>query len=117
MRHTFTPKRLNATFSDPAVNHLVMQKPTGEFVVAAWSEQLMNGTEHAASDTVGFGRSFATVRVYDIQDGLTPIAVQHNVSRYTLALKPSDTYLLVLSGENGTRSHKSKSVQRESALP
>ena len=78
--HTFTPKLLNATFSDPAVSHLVMQKPTGEFVVAAWSEQLMNG--------------------------LTPIAVQHNVSRYTLALKPSDTYLLVLSGENGTRSHK-----------
>jgi len=110
--HAFIPKPLGKSFSDPMVSHLLMQKPTGEFVVAAWSEQLMNGTEHAASDTIGFGRSFATVRVYDIEDGLTPIAVLHHVSRYALAMKPSDTYLLVLSDGDGARPYKSKSFPR-----
>lgn len=103
---TFTPGSLAASFSNSSVGHLVMQKPTGEFVLAAWSEQLMNGKEHGDAETIGFGRSFRTVRVYDIEDGMTPIAVRHNVSQYTLTMKPSDTYLLVLSSEGGARPHK-----------
>ena len=106
MPHTFKPAALRASFSDPAAGHFVMQKPTGEFVLAAWSEQLMNGTERAASETITFGRSFPTVRVYDIQDGMTPAAVLHNVSRYALSMKPSDTYLLVLSGAGGVQPRK-----------
>ncbi len=94
---TFRPRPLTMAFSNPSVSHLLMQKPTGEFVLAAWSEQRMNGKPHDDMETIGFGQSFATVRVYDTEAGLTPISVRHNVSRYALALKPNDTYLLVLS--------------------
>ena len=73
-----------------------MQKPTGEFVIAVWSEQLMNETAHEDSDTIAFGRAFATASVYDIEEGTTPIAVLHDVGRYTLSMEPSDTYLIVL---------------------
>ncbi len=96
MKPTFTPSTLNASFANHAVNHLVMQKPTGEFVIADWSEQLMNGSERRTSDTISFGKSFETLRVYDIEDGTTPIASLHHVSQYTLRMNPSDTYLLVL---------------------
>ena len=96
---TFRPRPLTVAFPNPSVSHLLMQKPTGEYVVAAWSEQLMNGKAHDDSETIGFGQSFANVRVYDVERGMTPIAVRHNVSHYTLTLKPSDTYLLVLSNE------------------
>jgi hypothetical protein len=73
-----------------------MQKPTGEFVIAVWSEQLMNETAHEDSDTITFGRTFATASVYDIEEGTTPIVVVHDVGRYILSLEPSDTYLIVL---------------------
>ena len=94
---TFTPSALPVSYSNAAVSHFLMQKPTGEFILADWSEQLMDGSQHPISDTVQFGRSFATVQVYDIETGLTPLATQHNVSRYTLSMNPSDTYLLVLT--------------------
>jgi len=94
---TFTPSVLGASFTNPAASHFVMQKPTGEFVIADWSEQLMNGMEHEDSDTIHFGKAFATLRVYDVESGTGPILVQHNVSQYTLCMKPSDTYLLVLT--------------------
>ena len=93
---TFKPGALDASFTSKSTSHLVMQKPTGEFVIAVWSEQLMNETAHEDSDTISFGRTFATVSVYDIQEGTTPIAVLHDVGRYTLSLEPSDTYLIVL---------------------
>ena len=94
---TFTPGSLAMTFSNPSVSHLTMQKPTGEFVIAAWSEQLMHGLEHGEQDTIRFGRLFATLRVYDVEAGMMPLAVEHNVSHYALLMKPSDTYLLVMS--------------------
>ncbi len=94
---TFTPGSLPASFANSATGHLVMQKPTGEFVIADWSEQAMTGGEHPEADTVRFGKSFATVRVYDVENGLTPLSVQHNVSRYALRMQPSDAYFLVLS--------------------
>ena len=98
---TFTPGSLAVSFTNTAAGHLVMQKPTGEFVIADWSEQLMTGLEHDDKDTIHFGRSFATVRVYDIENGTAPIAVLHNVSKYTLRMKPSDTYLLVMTAPKG----------------
>ena len=94
---TFTPAALNASYASKSTSHLVMQKPTGEFVIAAWSEQLMNETAHEDSDTIEFGRKFATVSVYDIEEGTTPIEVLHDVARYTLSMEPSDTYLIVLN--------------------
>ncbi len=98
---TFKPQPLAVSFTGLA-SHLVMQKPTGEFVIADWSEQHMMGLEHGETDTLHFGKPFATLRVYDIETGTAPIAVLHHVRRYTLHLKPSDTYLLVLdSGKAG----------------
>jgi len=95
---TFRPGTLAVSFTGPT-SHLVMQKPTGEFVVADWSEQRMMGLEHDETDTLHLGKSFATLRVYDIETGTVPIAVLHHVRQYTLHLKPSDTYLLVLEEE------------------
>ncbi|HVU35343.1 MAG TPA: MBG domain-containing protein [Opitutaceae bacterium] len=98
---TFAPGSLNLTSSNPGtVSHYLLQKPTGEFVVAAYAEQLMNGAQATASDTIDFGQTFASVTVYDVESGLTPIATLTNVSSYDLTLQPSDTYLLVL--DNGT---------------
>ena len=94
---TFKPKALNASFAGKSTSHLVMQKPTGEFVIAVWSEQLMNESAHEDFDTIDFGRKFANVSVYDIEEGATPIADLHDVSQYTLSVEPSDTYLIVLN--------------------
>lgn len=93
---TFKPQPLNVSYANPAVSHLLLQKPTGEYVIAAWSEQLLNETAHEESEAIGFGREFATATVYDLQQGTTPIEVLHAVSRYTLSLEPSNTYLIVL---------------------
>jgi len=93
---TFTPEALNVAVADKSTSHLVLQKPTGEFVVALWSEQVMNETAHEDAATVDFGRTFPTVAVYDIQEGTTPLAVLHDVSQYTLSMEPGDTYLLLL---------------------
>jgi hypothetical protein len=93
---TFQPERLDAKFANKSVSHLVMQKPTGEFVIAVWSEQLMDETAHEESDTVDFGRKFATVSVYDIEEGATPIVLLHDVGRCSISLEPSDTYLIEL---------------------
>ena len=99
---TFKPGTLDVSFAGPT-SHLVMQKPTGEFVIADWSEQHMMGMEHDETDTIYLGKSFATLRVYDIENGVTPVVVWHNVHQYTLHLNPSDTYLLVLeSGKAST---------------
>ena len=56
----------------------------------------MNETAHEESETVDFSRKFAAVSVYDVQEGTTPIAVPHDVGRYTWSLEPSDTYLIEL---------------------
>ena len=93
---TFKPGALDVSFTNASTSHLVMQKPTGEFVLADWSEQVMNGTEHTETDTIHLKNAVATLRVYDVEQGTTPIAVLHHVSQYTLRMKPSDTYLLVL---------------------
>lgn len=93
---TFAPDALKTSFTSKVTSHLLMQKPTGEFVIAVWSEQLMNETAHEESETIDFGRKFGTVSVYDVEEGTTPITVLHNVGRCTLSLEPSDTYLVVL---------------------
>jgi hypothetical protein len=94
---TFKPDRLMASFAGKSTSHLVMQKPTGEFVIAVWSEQLMNETAHEVSETIDFGRKFSTVSAYDIEEGVAPMAVLHDVGRYQWSLEPSDTYLIVLN--------------------
>lgn len=99
---TFRPGSLPVAFRGPT-SHLLLQKPTGEFILADWSEQHMTGMEHDEADTIQFGKPFATLRVYDIENGSTPIATLHNVRRYTLHLKPSDTYLLMLESGKASR--------------
>jgi hypothetical protein len=95
---TFTPGSLNVTYSNTTTAaHLLMQKPTGEYVIADWHEVLMNGTQANATDTITFGQTFATVQVYDVETGTTPIATLSNVSSYTLTMTPCDMYLLVLT--------------------
>jgi len=105
---TFRPASLPLSFSNPSVSHLLLQKPTGEFVAAVWSEPLMTGVPHGETQTMDFGRAFGTVRVYDIQTGPAPLAVLHNARRYTLSLNPSDTYLLVMEkgGQQSPRDYK-----------
>ena len=95
---TFRPAALPATFANKTTSHLVMQKPTGEFVIADWSEQLPDENAHDDADTIRFGRKFATVSVYDVEQGMAPISVLHGVSQCSLEMEPSDTYLVVLSG-------------------
>ena len=75
---TFQPQSLAVSFTGPT-SHLVMQKPTGEFVVANWSEQPMMGQEHDVTDTITLGKSAATLWVYDIETGTAPIAVLHHI--------------------------------------
>jgi hypothetical protein len=95
---TFTPGSLNVTYSNTTTAaHLLMQKPTGEYVIADWHEVLMEGTPPSATDTIMFGQTFATVKVYDVETGTTPIATLSNVSSYTLTMNPCDMYLLVLT--------------------
>ncbi len=100
---TFTPGSMGVSFMSASVSHLVMQKPTGEFVLAEWSEQAMTGMERDEMDTIRLGRPFKTLQVYDIESGTEPIAVRHNVRQYTLRLKPSDTYLLILGGDGNLK--------------
>ena len=57
----------------------------------------MDGTQHPVSDTLSFGRTFASVKVYNIETGGAPLAVLHDAKQYTLRMNPSDTYLLVLA--------------------
>lgn len=57
----------------------------------------MNGLEHDTTDTIDFGKAFASVQIYDVENGTKPIAVLHNCKRYSLTMKPSDTYLFVLN--------------------
>src|SRR3954468_6419111 len=95
---TFTPGSLNVTYPNTTTAaHLLMQKPTGEYVIADWHEVLMKGTPPSATDTITFGQTFATVEVYDVETGTTPIATLSNVSSYTLTMNPCDMYLLVLT--------------------
>ena len=95
---TFTPGSLNVTYSNTTTAaHLLMQKPTGEYVIADWHEVLMDGTQTSQTDTITFGQTFATVKVYDVEAGTTPIATLSNVSSYTLTMNPDDMYLLVLT--------------------
>jgi hypothetical protein len=93
---TFTPGTLDVSYSNASTGHLLLQKPSKEFLIADWSEQLMNGSEHEETDTIKFGKAFATVQVRDIENGLEPIRVLHNASQVTLHMKPSDTYLISL---------------------
>jgi hypothetical protein len=93
---TFTPGSLNATFSSSETQHVIMQKPTGEFVIADWAEQAPALDTHAVSDKIAFGHRFAQAAVYDIERGTTPIAVAHDTDHLTLTMEPNDTYLIVL---------------------
>ncbi|HVU34176.1 MAG TPA: hypothetical protein VHE61_12125 [Opitutaceae bacterium] len=95
---TFVPGGLDVSFANTtSVSHFILQKPTGEYVIAVYSEQLMNGSEKEAMDTVHFGKTFPRAEVYDVEKGTTPITTQSNASSCTLTLLPSDTYLIVLS--------------------
>lgn len=93
---TFKPKDLNVAFSAAAAGHLVMQKPTGEYVIADWSEQPAADATRNDTDVIDFGRKFASVTVYDVEKGVTPIDTVRNASKYTLKMEPNDTYLIVL---------------------
>ncbi len=70
---SFKPASPAVTFSNPTTSHLVMQKPTGQYVIANWSEQVMTGVE--------------------------PIRVLRDVKQCILHMKPSDTYLLVFGAD------------------
>jgi hypothetical protein len=93
---TFKPDSLAVTFSNDQTSHLLLQKPSGEFVIADWSEQLMNEKAHDESDTIDFSRKFDTVKVCDVERGVTPMTVMSNASRCTLNMIPGDVYLVEL---------------------
>ena len=97
VKPTFQPVALSASFESKTTSHLVMQKPTGEFVIADWSEQLPDENAHDDADTIRLGRKFPLVSVYDVEQGMTPIKVLHDVSECVLDMEPSDTYLVILS--------------------
>jgi hypothetical protein len=98
---SFTPGSLSPQYGNTGNGHLLLQKPTGEFVIADWSEQLMNGSQTSTSDTINFGQVFASVKIYDIENGASPIATLSNTSSCTLSMNAGDTYLVVLSNGDG----------------
>jgi hypothetical protein len=93
---TFKPGNLSTSFSNSDTSHLLLQKPTSEYIIADWSEQLMNEKAHDVVDTVGFGRVFASVNVYDIEHGAVPMATLKNIESYCLRMIPGDVYLIEL---------------------
>jgi hypothetical protein len=95
----FRPEPLAATFSNRSAGHLVLQKPTGEFVIAVWSEQLPNGAERPLRETIRFERTFRTIRVFSVTKGTAPVQTLHASSGATLVIPPNETYLLVLSAD------------------
>jgi hypothetical protein len=97
---TFRVRPVDASFSNTSTGHLLLQKPTGETVIADWSEQLANGQEHDVTDTIRFGAVFRTAAVYDVEAGTTPITTRHDASEITLTLRPNHAYLLILSGHS-----------------
>lgn len=96
-RPTFTPGSLSVSGSNPAATLLLMQKPTGEYVIAAWDETKRNGSQNKVSTNIRFGRAFKTLRVYDVETGTTPIDQQHHVHGYALRMMPNDVYLFILN--------------------
>lgn len=95
---TFQPTDLPLGPAGQGVSRLLLQQPTGDYVVALWAEQLLNETAHEVDETVEFGRAFADVSVYNVMDGPTPLQTLHQVARCQLRLEPSETYVLVLHG-------------------
>jgi hypothetical protein len=106
---TYTPKPLVATFSNAAVSHLTLQKPTGEFVVALWTEKRPSVDDAALTETIRLGSTFDRVQIYDVEQGVPATRVSHSVSDIRVTMTPSHLYLVVFGSPHaGNRPAPSK---------
>jgi len=82
----FTPTGLSYSIaSEPATVHdLVMQKSTGTYELAVWSDSPVGGG--SKNITVDLGNTFSTVRLYDVTKGTAPVQVFTNVNSIFLNL-------------------------------
>jgi hypothetical protein len=78
------PGRLNYSLSQqPATMHdLLLQKSDGTFELVVWNERITGSDEV----TVDFGRSFASVKVYDPTIGTEPVQTAAGIESLTVAL-------------------------------
>jgi len=84
----------NAVAKGYGVKHVPMYKSDGSIWVAVYNEQKTNGT--ASSDTISFGRTYATLSLIDGRSGV-PERKEHNVQSITLSLPANHLYFVVAS--------------------
>lgn len=93
---SFRPGALAVSVSLPSASHLLLQKPTGDYALAVWTEPSRAAKPQTETAIVHFGRAFNTVRLYDVENGLAPLATLHKASQCALPMTPNDAYLIVL---------------------
>ncbi|MBR0655286.1 hypothetical protein [Plastoroseomonas arctica] len=106
---SFATQALDLTVTNaPAAGHtLLTEKSNGSYQVITWAEpDIWNQDTNqaiavgATNETIGFGRSFATVEVFDPLLGSSPIQILHNVNTVTVGV--TDHPLIIqLSGATG----------------
>ena len=116
-KEVFVPGRIAVSYSNISVSHLELQKPTREFVLCLWSEQVTDKDEHNEIDTLRFNKPPDNVNVYDIETGMTPTFVASHCSSLTLTLKPNDVYVILVHakapGPVGYPNQRSTAVKRK----
>jgi len=97
---SFTPGTLAYSIpSQPATVHdLLLQKGSGQFELAVWSEKA-SGTN---SITVNLGTTFSTVNVYDPTVGTSPVQVLSNASSVPLTLSDHPVILEPIGAASGS---------------
>jgi hypothetical protein len=82
----FTPATLNLAVSNlPSTGYYqLMQKSNGTYELVLWGEAF--ASEASTSVTVNLGSSYATVNVYDITSGASPVKTYANASSVALNL-------------------------------
>lgn len=66
-----------------AVHDLLLQKSNGTFELVIWGEKFVYGSE---SVTVNLGKTYETVKIYDITVGTSPVQTLSNVNSVSLTL-------------------------------
>ena len=92
---TFTPSKLNATFTGlvAPVQYIVMQKSNGRFIIALWQEVLVYDTTAKKDITnlsktvsISLGQKFSTANIYTPLTSATPTSSFINPTNITLSV-------------------------------
>jgi len=80
-----TPGKLDYAIADqPATVHdLLLQKADGTFCLVVWGERFTGGSDDVV---VSLGHDWKAVKVYDITEGVEPVATEENTASVALTL-------------------------------